>query len=68
MSALLEGYAPEDEYCRVRGISQRQAQRERQSGSGPPFVKVGREVYYNISSFRAWLADREIRPAKREAA
>lgn len=59
MSDLLEGYVPEAEYRRVRGICQRQAQRERASRSGPPFVKLGRGVYYNAAGFREWLAAKE---------
>jgi hypothetical protein len=67
MAALLEGYIPEAEYCRARGVCRRQAQRERASRSGPPFVKVGRDVYYNVESFRSWLARKEIKPVARRA-
>jgi hypothetical protein len=62
MSALFEGYMPEQEYCDGRGISTRQAQRERAARTGPPFIKIGRDIYYNIDSFRAWLASKEVRP------
>ena len=60
MSDLLEGYVPEAEYCRVRRICRRQAQRERANCSGPPWVKLGRGIYYNIAGFREWLAAKEV--------
>jgi hypothetical protein len=68
VSELLEGYVPEDEYLRMRGIGQRQAQRERRARIGPPFVKLGRETYYSVAGFRAYLVSREIKPVKGRAA
>ena len=63
---LLEGYFPGDEYCDLRGISKRQAQRERASGEGPPWLRLGRDIYYSRPGFREWLAAREVRAARPE--
>ena len=64
MPDLLEGYVPDAEYCEVRRISKRQAQRERAARAGPPWVRLGREIYYSIRGFREWLADQEIKPQR----
>jgi hypothetical protein len=56
---ILSGYIDEDEYARQRGISLRTAQRDRQLRKSPPYVVMGRQVYYRLESIRAWLLARE---------
>jgi hypothetical protein len=55
---LLEGYIPGDELCRQLAIIPRTARKWRQSGEGPPFVKVGGAIYYPVAGFHHWLAKR----------
>ena len=68
LSDLLEGYVPDAEYRRLRRISKRQAQRERAARVGPPWVKLGREIYYSVPGFREWLAAQEVKPVRTHCA
>lgn len=52
---LFDGYIPEAEYARQRGVSVRLLRSERKARKGPPFVKVGGAVYYSIEGIREWL-------------
>ena len=61
---LLVGFFSAEEYCELRGINKRQAQRERAARVGPPWVKLGRATYYSVAGFREWLAAQEIRPVR----
>ncbi|MFN8554383.1 MAG: helix-turn-helix domain-containing protein [Candidatus Obscuribacterales bacterium] len=31
------------------------------SGDGPPFIKVGRSVYYDRADFEVWLLSRKVK-------
>ncbi len=57
--SFLEGYIPEPEYARQRGVSLRTAQRDRQLRKSPPYIAMGRQIYYRLESVRAWLLARE---------
>ncbi len=56
---MLEGYLPENEYARQRGVSVRTCQRDRALRQSPPYVVIGRQVYYRIEAVREWLVSRE---------
>ena len=56
---MLEGYLPESEYARQRGVSVRTCQRDRALRQSPPYVVIGRQVYYRIEAVREWLVARE---------
>lgn len=56
---FLEGFIPEEEYAARRGVSLRTCQRDRQLRQSPPFVLIGRQVYYRIEAVRDWLIARE---------
>ncbi len=45
----------EADYAAARGVSLRTAQRERAQRMGPPFIKLGRNVYYRPAAIEAWL-------------
>ncbi|MBD3788013.1 MAG: hypothetical protein IE922_13785 [Sphingomonadales bacterium] len=49
----------EEEYAARRGVSLRTCQRDRQLRQSPPFVVIGRRVYYRIEAVRDWLLARE---------
>jgi hypothetical protein len=42
-------------YAEQRGISLRSVQRERAQRIGPPFIKVGRKIYYRPAAIEGWL-------------
>ena len=60
-SGFLAGYISERGYARQRGISRRTAHRDRQLGDAPPFVVLGKKVYYRLAGLQQWLLEREQR-------
>jgi hypothetical protein len=65
---FLKGYVSEVEYARKRSISLRTAQRDRALRQSPPYVLIGKRVYYRVSAIREWLLEREQRNERRPAA
>ena len=62
---LFEGYIDEHEYCRQRGVSLRTAQRDRQLRQAPPYLLVGKKVYYRIIAVREWMLRQERREERK---
>lgn len=56
---FLEGFVAEEDYAARRGVSLRTCQRDRQLRQSPPYVVIGRQVYYRIEAVRDWLIARE---------
>lgn len=56
----LLGYFSEEQYASFRGLSLRSARNERARGAGPPFIRVGRKVFYPVSGVRAWMQARQL--------
>jgi len=56
---FLDGFISEEDYAARRGVSLRTCQRDRQLRQSPPFVVIGRRVYYRIEAVRDWLLGRE---------
>lgn len=58
----------EKDYAEQRDISVRSVQRERAQRVGPPFIKVGRKVYYRSAAIESWLLSKEqIQPRSHRA-
>jgi len=49
----------EADYAAARGVSLRTAQRERAQRVGPPFIKLGRQIFYRPAAIEQWLIDQE---------
>lgn len=49
----------EADYAAERGVSVRTVQRERALRVGPPFIKLGRKVFYRREAVAAWLLSKE---------
>jgi hypothetical protein len=62
---FLEGFVSEEDYAARRGVSIRTCQRDRQLRQSPPYVVMGRRVYYRVEAIRNWLLARE-RPNERK--
>jgi len=60
--SLLDGYVAEEVYAQIRGASMRTCQRDRQLRRSPPYVKLGRRVFYRIDAAREWLISHEQTP------
>jgi hypothetical protein len=60
----LAGYLLEDRIAEKRRVSKRTLRSERQRGDGPPFVKLGKRVYYPLDGFRDWLKSIERQPVR----
>lgn len=54
----------EPEYAALRGVSVRTIQRERALRTGPPFIKLGKSVFYRPESVDAWIIAQERTPAR----
>ena len=50
---------PEPDLAAKRNVSLRTVQRERALRIGPPFIKIGRKVYYRPAAVEAWLLSKE---------
>jgi hypothetical protein len=55
----LEDLIPEIKYAAQRGVNIRKIQRERAQRVGPPFIKLGRKIYYRSAAIEAWLLAQE---------
>lgn len=49
----------EADYAQARGVSLRTVQRERAQRVGPPFIKLGRNIYYRPAAIEEWLLAQE---------
>jgi hypothetical protein len=56
---FLRGHVSEPVYAQIRGTSVRTCQRERQLRKSPPFVRLGRRVFYRIEAVQTWLISNE---------
>ena len=56
---FLEGFISEPEYARQRGVTPRTCQRDRQLRKAPPYIKLGRQVFYRVEAVRDWLMKNE---------
>ena len=56
---FLDGYIPEAEYARRRGVTLRTCQRDRQLRKAPPYIHLGRRIFYRIDAMRQWLVKNE---------
>ena len=54
----------DEEYNAARGQSPRTSQRERSMRIGPPFIKIGRKIYYRKAAVRDWLLALEQVPVR----
>jgi hypothetical protein len=52
---FLQGFISEEDYAARRGVSLRTCQRDRQLRQAPPYVLIGRRVYYRVEAVRNWL-------------
>ena len=55
----IQDLIPETEYAAARGVSVRTTQRERAQRVGPPFIKLGKRVFYRPAAIDAWLLAKE---------
>lgn len=53
----------EAEYAAQRGVSLRTVQRERAQRIGPPYIRLGRKIYFRPAAIEEWLiAQEQIQP------
>ena len=54
---------PESNYAAQRRVNVRTIQRERAQRIGPPFIKLGRAIYYRPEAIEQWLlAQEQVQP------
>jgi hypothetical protein len=67
-SRLLNGLIPESEMAEERDLTTRALREERRRRRGPPFIKIGRRVFYPIEGWHAWLRARVQQPVRERKA
>lgn len=50
---------PEADLAAARGVCLRTIQRERALRVGPPFIRLGRRIFYRPEAVEAWLIAKE---------
>ena len=55
----LKDLITEADYAKMRDVTVRTIQRERSLRVGPPFIKLGRTIYYRPEAIEAWLLAQE---------
>ena len=55
---------PESEYAAFRDVTVRTIRRERAQRKGPPFIKIGKKIYYRPESIERWLIVQEQTPVR----
>jgi biotin operon repressor len=63
--SVLAGYVSETELARELGKCERTVQRLRALRKGPPYVLIGRQIYYRLEAVRVWLLAQERKPGRR---
>ena len=58
-TTLLDGLLPEDQTARELGRCPRTLKRWRNLREGPPFIRIGRQIFYRREAVRDWLLSRE---------
>jgi hypothetical protein len=54
--------AAEDDFALLRRVKVSALRNERSKGEGPPFVRIGRKVFYPLAELRAYMQASTIRP------
>lgn len=57
---IFNGYITREEYAEQRGISLRTEINDRVMRKSPPFIKIGRKIYYSIEGIHEWLKSLEV--------
>jgi hypothetical protein len=61
------GYIPEAEIAAELNLSPRTLRKWRAQGEGPPFIKIGRRIFYRDASRETWLRQQEREPVRSAA-
>lgn len=65
---VLDGYLTDDEQARVLLLTPRTLRNWRRLGKGPPYVRVGKRIFYPLAGNAAWLKANEQTPVQSERA
>ena len=59
----------EADYAAARRVSVRTVQRERAQRIGPPYIKLGRNIFYRPAAIESWLlAQEQVQPRAKQGA
>jgi hypothetical protein len=58
------GLAPEADFAELRKVKLSALRNERARGLGPPFVKIGKSVFYPIKGLREYMAKQAVVPSR----
>jgi predicted DNA-binding transcriptional regulator AlpA len=63
--SVLFGWVEQIDLARQLDVSEATLRRWMAQRTGPPHVKIGRRVIYNVESVREWLRSREVNPKRK---
>jgi hypothetical protein len=66
VGGVLSDYMDETTLAAELNQSPRTLQRWRRACTGPPFVEIGRTIFYKRSRVADWLDQREVRPREKK--
>jgi len=61
---LLEGYMPERAFAYGINETIRNVRDRRRSGKGPPFLRIGNQVYIAKEDAKVWVQQQRVEPQK----
>lgn len=65
---LFAGFLSETEFCAAINKTPRTARLWRKRRYGPPYVRIGREIYYPVDDAQRWLRSQMQLPVRAKAA
>ncbi|WP_369124471.1 helix-turn-helix domain-containing protein [Devosia neptuniae] len=60
----LIGYLTSADMAEQLGLHPTTLAKWRMARRGPPYVKIGKRVYYRVTSVREWLENAEVKPVR----
>lgn len=65
-SEVLDGFIDRFETASELQVGIRTLDRWRTAGLGPPFIKLGRRIYYSVDHLRQWLNELQQQSASKQ--
>jgi predicted DNA-binding transcriptional regulator AlpA len=59
----MEALVPSKDAPAYLGLAEQTLARWRSEGHGPPYVKLGKKVYYRVGDLRSWIDGQGVTPA-----
>ena len=64
LPANMEALVPSKDAPAYLGLAEQTLARWRCEGHGPPYVKLGKKVYYRVGDLRSWMETGRVQPTR----